>query len=127
MARKRRCDRNHIVYKVTCLPTGERYIGITVMTGQAVHKSVKIRWKKHLYHAVVENRAYPLQQAIRMHGAAAFRQDVVCVIRGKQAAHDHEKSLIVSEKPELNVECTGKKKARETCLTEPEPKSIMAT
>lgn len=124
-SRKRRCDRNHIVYKVTCLPTGERYIGITVVAGKAIQKSVKTRWRKHLYHAIVENRDYPLQKMIRLHGSDAFKQEIVCVIRGKQAAHDHERHLIVQEKPELNVECTDKKSKR-TCLTSFETLDSMA-
>jgi hypothetical protein len=32
-------------------------------------------------------------------------------VRGKQPAHDIERGLIVNMKPELNVECTGKKQA----------------
>jgi hypothetical protein len=109
MARKRRSDRNHVVYRITCLVTGERYIGITVVSGRAFQKSVKIRWHRHLYHALIEKREYPLQIAIREHGPSAFTHELLCVIRGKQEAHDYEKALIQAEMPELNVECTGRK------------------
>lgn len=109
MARKRRSDRNHAVYRITCLATGESYIGITAVTGRAFQKSVKIRWNRHLYHALVEKREYPLQIAIREHGPSAFAHELLCVIRGKQAAHDYEKALIQAEMPELNVVCTGRK------------------
>lgn len=112
MARKRRSDRNHVVYRITCLSTGQRYIGVTAASGRAFQKSVKIRWHRHLYHALVEKREYPLQIAIREHGPSAFNHELICVVRGKQEAHDMEKQLIQAEKPELNVECTGRKNFR---------------
>jgi hypothetical protein len=111
---KRRCDRNHAVYQIVCRPTGERYIGITVVRGRAFQKSVKIRWQGHIYHAMVEDRQYPLQQRIREYGPDAFAHELICVIRGKQAAHDYERDLIVTTRPELNVECTGRKPPRQT-------------
>lgn len=106
---KRRSDRNHIVYRLTCVPTGERYIGITVVRGRAIQRSVRIRWEGHVYHAVVEGRNGPLQQRIREHGPHSFTQEVICVMRGKQAAHDRERELIRELNPELNVACTGRK------------------
>lgn len=106
---KRRSDRNHVVYQIVCRPTGERYIGVTVVRGRAFQKSVKIRWQGHIYHATVENRDNPLQKRIREYGADAFSHSLLCVIRGKQAAHDFERDLIKTTNPELNVECTGKK------------------
>jgi len=109
MARKRRSDRNHAVYQIVCKPTGERYIGLTVVRGRAVQKSVKIRWDGHVHHAVVEGRDNPLQRRIREFGPEAFSHELLQVVRGKQPAHDIEKGLIVNMKPELNVECTGKK------------------
>jgi hypothetical protein len=62
-----------------------------------------------VYHAMVENRDNPLQQRIREHGPESFHHELLCVIRGKQAAHDYERELIKSTNPELNVECTGRK------------------
>lgn len=112
MARKRRSDRNHVIYRVTCLANGERYIGITAVSGRAFQKSVKIRWERHLYHALIEKRDYPIQRAIREHGPSSFVHELICVVRGKQAAHDMEKELIRTERPELNVECTGRKNFR---------------
>ena len=106
---KRRSDRNHAVYQIVCRPTGERYIGITVVRGRAFHKSVNIRWQGHIYHAIVEGRMNPLQQRIREYGPEAFSHELLCVVRGKQAAHDHERELIKASNPELNVECTGRK------------------
>lgn len=112
---KRRCDRNHIVYQIFCVPTGERYIGITVVRGRAFQKSLKIRWAGHVYHALVEQRNYPLQQRIREHGENNFQISTISIVRGKKSAHELERTLIKSTSPELNVECTHKKQ-RAKCL-----------
>ena len=106
---KRRSDRNHIVYQLLCLATNERYIGITVVRGRAFQRSVKLRWEGHIYHATVEGRNGPLQQRIREYGPQAFVHEILCIVRGKQAAHDHERELIKTTHPELNIECTGRK------------------
>jgi hypothetical protein len=116
MARKRRIDRNHAVYQITCKITGERYIGITVCIGRAFLKSVKARWQRHLYHALVENRAYPLQNAIRTYGEEAFTIALMTVVRGKKAAHQLERQLIREHNPELNVECNRDKDANKILM-----------
>lgn len=108
--RKRRNDRTHLVYALTCEPTGEHYIGITVSQGRAYQKSVKIRWQKHVYHAMVEGRDYALQRAIRKHGEEAFSHELLYVVRGKAAAHEVERDLIDAEAPQLNVEMTARKR-----------------
>lgn len=108
--RKRRSDRTHLIYVLTCEPTGERYIGITVSIGRAYQKSVKSRWQKHVYHALVEGRDFALQRAIREHGAEAFSHELLYIVRGKTAAHEIERDLINDEAPELNVEMTARKR-----------------
>lgn len=110
MAKKKRCDRNHAIYMITCQVTGERYIGITVIRGRAFQGSVKARWEGHIYHAMVEMRDYPIQRAIRLHGPESFRCELMKIVRGKQAAHNEEITLIRELKPELNVEGTERKK-----------------
>lgn len=110
--RKRRNDRNHIVYKLTCKPTGESYVGITVATGRAFKKSLATRWKKHVYHALVEKRPYRLQDAIRKHGPAAFMHETIDIVRGKAAAHAMERVLVKTQKPVLNTEMTARKRSR---------------
>lgn len=107
--RKRRSDRLHIIYQVTCESTGERYIGLTVAIGRAFQKSVRVRWQKHVYHAVVEGRSHALQRAIRKHGEESFSHELLFIVRGKAAAHSVERELISQEYPELNVECTARK------------------
>jgi hypothetical protein len=109
MKRKPRCDRNHVVYMVTCKKTGERYVGITVVRGRAFLKSMMLRWKGHVHHATVENRPYPIHQRIREFGENAFSHEIITIVRGKQLAHETEKELIERINPELNIECTTKK------------------
>lgn len=108
--RKRRNDRNHVIYSIVCEKTGEEYIGITVSLGRARLKSVASRWQKHVYHALVEGRSFPLQKAIRKHGEEAFSHELIAVVRGKSAAHELEREIIAERKPALNVEmCPGRK------------------
>lgn len=108
--RKRRNDRNHLVYRLTDTLTGEKYIGITVCNGRAYWKSLATRWRKHVYHACVEKRPYLLQERIRSHGEEAFTYEILKIVRGKTQAHEHERKLIKRHLPELNVECTGRKR-----------------
>lgn len=110
--RKRRSDRNHAIYMITCKPTGLRYVGVTAVSGRAFLKSVKRRWNNHVYHAMVEGRDYPLQKAIREYGEECFSHELLMVVRGKQEAHDLELDIINQLKPELNVEGTAKKKPK---------------
>lgn len=112
---KRRSDRNHIVYEITCADTGERYIGITVVKGQAIQKSIKIRWKCHVYYATIKQGNNPLQQRIREFGDK-FKFRIIKVVRGKQNAHDMELQLIRETKPELNVEGTFRKQRKGTFI-----------
>jgi predicted RecA/RadA family phage recombinase len=47
-------------------------LALPLWSGRAFQKSVKVRWQKHVYHAMVEGRDYALQRAIREHGEEAF-------------------------------------------------------
>lgn len=109
--RKRRSDRNHILYEITSCDTNERYIGITAITKNA-KKSIEIRWKRHVYYATVGLGKNPLQQRIRELGETRFKFRVIKVVRGKQNAHDMERQLISETRPELNVECTSRKQKK---------------
>ncbi len=100
--RKKRIDRNHIVYQITCDTTGERYIGITVAQGRAFKRSVHVRWIKHVHRALTEQADLPLAEAIREHGREAFSHEILNVVRGKAAAHADELKRIHKIQPELN-------------------------
>ena len=112
--RKRRTDRNHVIYLLTCKPTGETYVGITVARGRAYKASMMKRWQGHLYHANIEMRTGLLQQAIREHGSNCWTHEILCVVRGKAAVHKRELELITEHASALNVEGTGRKQARRT-------------
>lgn len=100
--RKARSDRNHAIYVITCVTTGEQYIGLTVVSG-GVRKALKVRIQKHVRRALTENRDWTLCRAIREHGPANFTYGLIDVVRGKQAAHDLEQALVKAHQPVLNT------------------------
>jgi hypothetical protein len=107
-ARKRRSDRNHIIYLVTA-PDAQQYVGLTVVEGTAL-KSLKRRWLKHVNRATNEQHLWALCEAIRQHGAENFSVEILEKVRGKAAAHSREVELIAEIEPELNTARTGKGK-----------------
>ena len=108
MPRKKRNDRNHIIYQLTS-PDGERYIGVTYVRGRAYKKSAKIRFEAHCRNAFKYNHETLLSKSLRKHGEQSFVREVLEVIRGKQNAHDRERELIATIKPDLNMEGLGRK------------------
>jgi hypothetical protein len=103
MLRKKRSDRNHVIYQVTCVDTGDTYIGLTVALGQAYLKSVKIRWQKHVSRAMRETKDWTFCQAIRDLADCEWRYEVVEVVRGRKPAHQRERELIATYEPSLNT------------------------
>ena len=108
MARKRRNDRNHVIYQITA-PNGDRYIGITFVRGRAFKRSAKIRWEAHVRNALDYGRENLLSLSIREHGVENFGREILEVVRGKKATHERERELIADLKPELNMEGMGRK------------------
>ncbi len=108
MPRKRRNDRNHVIYQITA-PNGERYLGVTFARGRAFKRSAKIRWEAHLRNALQYDRQNLLSVAIREQGQKGFAREVLEIVRGKQNAHDRERELIRLIQPELNMEGMGRK------------------
>jgi hypothetical protein len=109
MARKRRNDRNHIIYLLTA-PNEERYIGVTFARGRAWKRSAKVRWEAHVRNALSYDKQNLLSISIREHGVESFKREVLEIVRGKQNAHDRERELIQKLHPELNMEGMGRKK-----------------
>lgn len=102
MMRKRRLDRNHIVYS---LAVGKSvYIGVTYVEDRSPVKSLRRRWQKHVRRALTEGRDWALCKAIRKHGPDAFTVQILEVVRGKPAAHVRERELIRSLRPRLNTD-----------------------
>ena len=54
MIRKKRNDRNYILYELRV--DNRTYIGLTVSQGRAFLRSVKVRVQKHISRAFVENK-----------------------------------------------------------------------
>jgi hypothetical protein len=101
--RKKRSDRNHLIYMLTCEPTDERYIGVTVMSSQSKTKALKQRWQGHLYKALKLNEEWELPAAIREYGADNFSMSILDIVRGKKAAFAVESALINELGTELNT------------------------
>ena len=107
--RKRRNDRNHVIYMLTCEQTDRVYIGITVARGRAYKKSAGIRWQAHVRNATQYMYETLICQAIRSSGPEAWDIRVIEVVRGKQATHDREREIIAQIQPALNMEGMGRK------------------
>jgi len=101
--RKKRSDRNHVLYMVTCEDTGDTYVGLTVALGQAYLKSVKIRWQKHMSRARCENKDWNFCNALRVLDECDWRYQVLEVVRGRKNAHQRERELIRDLNPTLNT------------------------
>jgi hypothetical protein len=101
--KKKRCDRNHVVYRITCVDTGDEYIGITVALGQAFLRSVKVRFQKHVSRAMREDKEWNLCAALREYAEASWTYEVLEVVRGRKPAHQRERELIGMYQPTLNT------------------------
>lgn len=103
MNRKRRSDRNHVLYKVTCSETNDSYIGVTVAQGQAFLRSVKVRFQKHISRAKCENKDWTFCKFIRANSDVEFQYEVLEVVRGRKPAYQRERQLIAKYSPTLNT------------------------
>lgn len=105
--RKKRTDRTHIVYEI--LVGDERYIGVTAKTAGTVRKSLWDRMSKHWYRRKEQGknhwRLYTVLGMLDDRAEAVIRE--LAVIRGKTAAHEHERELIRAHKPALNTDTRG--------------------
>jgi hypothetical protein len=100
--RKKRSDRNYVLYNVSCETTGDFYIGLTVATGRAFLRSVKVRVQKHLSRARREDKDWNLYAFLRQN-ESAIQYEVIEVIRGRKPAYQRERELINELNPTLNT------------------------
>ena len=104
--RKKRVDRNHIIYELQV--RGENYIGVTAKTETTVLKSVRARAAKHFYRAKTEGKDWLLCEALR---SLESKDEIVilvhAVIRGKSEAHREEVRIRREIKPVLNTDRRG--------------------
>ena len=105
-SRKKRSDRNHIIYELR-VPMGN-YIGVTAKTETTVMKSLRSRAAKHFYRAKNENKTWLLCRALR--NLAHWDEIEILVhrvIRGKALAHREEVRIRREVQPNLNTDCRG--------------------
>jgi hypothetical protein len=100
MVRKKRSDRNYILYQLTI--GNENYIGLTVAVGRAYLKSVKIRVQKHISRALREEKDWALCEVLR-ENAEEVQYEVLEVIRGRKNAYSREREIISEVNPTLNT------------------------
>jgi len=103
--RKRRSDRNHIIYQIS---VGDQiYIGITYKERTVLH-SLQRRAHKHYYRATVEGKGWLLCSALR---SLSSKHEIdirpLEIVRGKAEAHQRERELIALLKPQLNSDVRG--------------------
>ena len=104
--RKRRADRNHIIYELR-VPAGN-YIGVTAKTASTVLKSVRARAAKHFYRAHTEGKNWALCVALReLEDKSQIEILVHAVIRGKAEAHKEEVRIRRAVRPNLNTDVRG--------------------
>ena len=104
ITRKRRTDRNQVIYFIQDKVTLEYYIGLTaVCFAGNLRKTLNRRMQKHMQRALTENKDWGLSRALRQNGAERFVFGVVEVVRGKRPAHARETELINTLQPSLNT------------------------
>ena len=102
--RKRRTDRNHLIYLIQNTKTGEQYIGLTALCYNGnVRRTLTRRMQKHLQRAMAENKTWGLCRALREYGPESFVFGHLETIRGKLPAHARETELIKQLNPALNT------------------------
>ena len=102
--RKRRTDRNQVIYYIQDVETLEYYIGLTAMCFAGnVRKTLTRRMQKHMQRALTENKNWGLSRALRERGAERFVFGTLEVVRGKRPAHARETELINTLQPALNT------------------------
>lgn len=88
---------------IECPQTGDRYVGVTVATGKAYLKSVKVRFQKHMSRAKCEQaKEWKLYEAIRSNPQANWKTSILEIVRGK-AAFQREREIIRQISPNLNT------------------------
>ena len=104
--RKKRTDRNHIVYSITI--GKDVYIGVTAKTESTILKSVRVRANKHFYRAKTEAKNWLLCKALRELDSKEDIEIVVhAALRGKADAHMMEVAIRRNVRPTLNTDVRG--------------------
>ena len=102
MNRKKRNDRNHVVYEIVNTENGKSYIGVTAAIGRRFNYSAKLRLQKHFSRARKENKNWSLYNDMREYGQEVYDLFILKIIRGKAAAHQYETEQLQKFHYELN-------------------------
>lgn len=92
-----------MIYQITCVDTGDFYVGLTVATGRAFLNSVKVRFQKHVSAAHCDAKDWTFSEFLRNNPDAKYTYEVLEVIRGRKAAHQFERDMIAFFEPTLNT------------------------
>ena len=104
ITRKRRTDRNQVLYYIQDVVTQETYIGLTALSYKGnVFRTLRRRMQKHMQRAMTERKNWGLSSALRERGAERFEFGVIEIVRGKRPAHARETELINTLQPALNT------------------------
>jgi len=102
MNRKKRSDRNHVIYEIVNSENGKSYIGITAAIGRRFQYSAKLRLQKHFSRARREDKQWALYIDMREHEQEVYQLFIVDIVRGKALAHQIEVELLKEFQYELN-------------------------
>jgi hypothetical protein len=105
MMKKRRNDRNYIIYQITATNNGatDTYIGLTVARGKAYFKSVAGRLGEHFARAEKFYQTRRFSRYIHDNPNATYEYEIVEIVRGRKAAHEREVGYIDTLRPTLNT------------------------
>ena len=104
IVRKRRTDRNQVIYYIQNVVTLQYYIGLTALSFKGnVKRTLNRRMQKHMQRAITENKTWGLSRNLREFGAESFVFGVIEIVRGKRPAHARETELINTMQPALNT------------------------
>jgi predicted GNAT family acetyltransferase len=102
MNRKKRSDRNHVIYEIVNTLTGASYLGITAAIGRRFQYSVVLRFQKHCSRARKEKKKWALYIDMKENDPSVYELFIVDVVRGKALAHQIETKLLKEFQYELN-------------------------
>lgn len=100
---KKRSDRKHLVYEIEPVK-GLKYVGVTGMQKQAVKKTMKTRFSKHV-DSVKNNPTSMFHKFISKSGIDVdkIKPKILDIARGKATAHELEREYIKSGNYLLNT------------------------
>jgi hypothetical protein len=100
--RKKRSDRNHIIYEIFNTFNGKSYLGITACIGRRTNYSVVNRFNKHCSRAKMEDKDWALYRDMKIFNKDVYELYIIEVVRGKALAHQKEVEYLKEYNYELN-------------------------